>query len=160
MQHVGICLLICFFSFFSGAKELTKQELIRELTGKEAWSDLDFYGRIVQLSRENKTSEVLSSIKSFERDFAQSSLIPNVKIIQAKAFVTQGKFGRAIATLDFIEKNHPNSAKMPSVVLLKSQIYERWGLHDLASEKRQQVIRRFAGSPESFQAGYSLKTTR
>ena len=160
MRHSLFIFIVLIAAVFSNAKTPTRQDLIRELTGQEAWTDVDAYGRIIQLSRENKLREALDAVKAFEQVFPKSSLLAQVKIAQANVFVAQAKYGRAIAALDSVEKNEPQSLKMPAVILLKSQIYEKWGLQDLAREKKEQVIRRFAGSPESFQAGYSLKSAR
>lgn len=167
MKHLVLAtfLGVIIFSTVGSAaprKNLSRDELMAELTGKDAkaMNDTGLYAEIVGAYQRQDQLALQSRVQTLLKRFPQSEYADNALYLAGKSALEHRNYAGAIKYFSKVIDLYPNGNKVAAAQFAKGVTYRKMNLDPLAKEVFGSVKKKYPGSPESFRASNELKQIR
>lgn len=143
----------------SSSKDLSPQNLLVELTGKDITkeNDITLYAEMVGAYQRDDEIAFKSRLQSMMARFPHSPYADNALFLAGRMAVDHNNYAEAIKHFARIEKEYSHSNKVIAAKFAKAMTYRRMNLPEFAKKALQEVRVKYPGSPESFRADAELK---
>lgn len=148
---------------FTGSKvqneKIEEIKLLSELKGNkiQAKTDVELYDLMVKAYGDRKQDLLKLYIKDFELRFTKSHLLDNAWYLMSLALSENSEYYAALQYLQKIENFSPRGDRASQAKLTKALMYKKMGLNDISASNMKELIKKYPGSPESYQAVNELK---
>lgn len=156
-------LIITNEKLFNGSKSQNEKieeiKLLSELRGNkiQAKSAKELYEMMIKAYGESKYDLVKLYVKDFEVRFSRHHLLDNAWYLMALASSEQNEYNLALNYFKKIETYSASGDRIAQAKFAKSRMYKKMGLIEVSVAGMNDIVKRYSGSPESYQALNELK---
>lgn len=162
MKHFALILLAVFVSeygFSAVRNELSKESLLIELTGKDysKISDSQLYAELIASYQASNEVGFQSRLQRFMSQYPQSPFADNALYVAGKMALEAKNYPQSIRYFQRVQQEYPRSNRLVSSMFAKARAYRQMNLIEQSRNSFKDVIKKFPGSPEAFQAESELR---
>ncbi len=142
--------------------EAQKQALILELTGQPSKikTDLDYYSEIATAYQSNNLAEFKIKAQKFLEKYPHSTIADNTLFLMGRSALDSADYNQALKHFSSVLHTYPKGHKVVSARFYTGVVYKKMNLSHQARNVFLDVIKKYQGSPESYQASTELRLLR
>lgn len=155
----GFLLQMLFIESTSAITRKQKEELVKELTGKDflAAAEIHAYSEVVGFYQTNQFQKLKRAADKFAQRYPQSPFVDNALYLSGKLALEQNNYTTAIKYFSQIEKHYQSGNKNVSALFAKAIAYKKMNLPELAKNVFRNLKKQYPGSSEAVLADSELR---